>query len=438
MSPATVTVPWGREELTLTLPANWKLVGVLRPQGRPPVEDIGVELDRALAAPIGSPSLRAMAAGAQQVVIVVDDLSRPTPAALFLPRLLAELNAAGVADSQITLLPALGVHRGMTESEMAAKVGAEALRRLRWVNHAFDDPGALTYLGRTSCGTPAYVNTLAAQADLIVSVGCIEPHVIASFGGGYKNLFPGIAGQQTVAANHALNCRPSTFNMVGQPPEKNPMRLDLEECGKLLKKPVFVANVILNSDMRPVRIAAGDPIAAHREGCRVCAEMYGVQIPGPADVVIANSFPMETDLRQGFKALANTIRATKPGGVMFSLIRAEEGLGAMNVPSKRIPLGKGAMRMIAGLLLPVFGRIRLKGMRDDDKFFVYFALQTLKRYNVVFYAPNVPAELGQRVPFLDFNADMSVAMSKAVAAAPREASVLVFPNGGVTYPILLR
>jgi nickel-dependent lactate racemase len=61
--------------------------------------------------------------------------------------------------------------------------------------------------------------------------GSIEPHLIARFGGGYKNLIPGVAGRETVAHNHALNCRPDTFNRVGQPIERNLMRLDLEERG---------------------------------------------------------------------------------------------------------------------------------------------------------------------------------------------------------------
>ena len=436
MSLETITMPWGGEELSIALPAGWKLAGVLRPQGRPALADPQAELRAALAAPIGCRPLRELAAGAGNVAIVVDDVSRPTPAAAMLPAVLGELNAAGVSDDRITLIAALGVHRPMTEAEIAAKVGPVGLGRLRWVNHASDQPDALVALGATSRGTPVSINKTVAGADLIVSLGNIEPHVIASFGGGYKNIIPGVAGQQTIAHNHALNCKPATFNMVGQPPERNPMRLDLEEGAALLRKPVFIVNMVLNSDLQPVRIVAGDPIAAHRAGCQTSAELYGVEVAGPADVVIANSFPMETDLRQGFKSLANTIRALKPGGVMLNCIRATHGLGDMNVPARRIPLGKGAMRVAAGLLLPFFGRLRLRGMRDDDKFFIYFALQTLKRFNVVFYAPNVPAELGQRVPFLDFNADLGVALAKAAAAAPKDASVLVFPNGGVTYPIL--
>ena len=177
--------------------------------------------------------------------------------------------------------------------------------------------------------------------------------MIASFGGGWKNVVPGLAGKDTIAANHAINCQPATFNMVGQPCEANPMRLDLEEAGALVGKPAFIVNAILNPALRPVRIVAGDPVQAHREGVRTSARLYGVEIEAPADVVITNSCPMDTDVRQGFKALANTVRATRAGGVIFTCLRASEGMGALNVPSREIPLaGRHAGRRLA--LLPFF------------------------------------------------------------------------------------
>lgn len=436
METTRISVPWGGETLAFDLPASWRVLGVLSPKGVPPLSDAEDALLAALRSPIESAPLAALAAGARRVTIVVDDLSRPTPAYLFLPAILQELNDAGVPDGAITLIPGLGVHRGMTEEEMEAKVGPAVLHRVRWTNHAFDNPEAHSYLGTTSRGTPVYINRVVAEADLVIGVGCIEPHVIASFGGGFKIILPGVASQQSVAANHALNCRPETFNMVGQPPEKNPMRLDLEEAGRMLGKPVFLVNAVLNDALQPVRIVGGDPVAAHRAGCETSAEMYGVHVPELADVVISNSYPMETDLRQGFKSLANTIRALRPGGVMFNFIHAQEGLGDMNMPTQNIPIGKKGMRVLAGLILPFFNRLKLGGMRDDDKFFIYFALQTLKMYNVVFYAPTLPADLSKHLPFLDFNQDMQTALSKVTRAAPSDASVLVFPHGGVTYPIL--
>ena len=181
------------------------------------MKDAADEVRRSLQEPVGTPHLRDMVRKRMQVALVMDDLSRPTPVALLLPAVLDELAQGGVGREDVTLVTALGLHRPMQEAEIAQRVGNAGLAGLRWENHACDDAERLVSLGTTSRGTPVWIHKTVAQADLVVSLGCIEPHIIASFGGGYKNLLPGVAGRETVAHNHSLNCTPTTFNMVGQP-----------------------------------------------------------------------------------------------------------------------------------------------------------------------------------------------------------------------------
>ncbi len=233
----------------------------------------------------------------------------------------------------------------MEESEILTRTGLTSLDGILWENPDPDDEAKMKYLGITSRGTPVWINKTAADADLVVSIGCIEPHIIASFGGGYKNILPGIAGRISIAHNHGLNCQPTTFNMVGQPIDQNPMRQDLEEAGKMLPGTVFIVNAILNNHQQLVRIVSGDPIQAHRAGVAVSAGLYGVEIPGKADIVITDSHPMNSDLRQGVKALANTVRALKPGGVLITVVQAEEGVGVFGLANKKLPLGKSAIKV---------------------------------------------------------------------------------------------
>ena len=166
----------------------------------------------------------------------------------------------------LTIVPALGLHREMLPKEIAHRLGLADLSAFQWANPACDDEASMLNLGTTRRGTPVWIDRTVAEADLIVSIGCIEPHIIASFGGGYKNLVPGVAGRATIAHNHSLNCTPETFNMVGQPIEGNPMRLDLEEAAGMLKPPVFIVNAALNNHQQIVRVVAGHPIQAHRKG----------------------------------------------------------------------------------------------------------------------------------------------------------------------------
>ncbi|NMB90947.1 MAG: nickel-dependent lactate racemase [Chloroflexi bacterium] len=436
MNQAALRMPWGQEQVDIPLPPGWELDGQMEPSALPGVADPAAETERSLQTPVGSARLSELARPGIKIALVVDDGSRPTPVARILPAVLAELQHSGATLDQVTVIAALGVHRPMEESELAERIGAQWMGQVQWVSHDCDDPQKLAHLGTTSRGTPVWINRTVAEADLIVSVGCIEPHIIASFGGGYKNLVPGVAGRATIAHNHALNCQPGTFNMVGQPIDQNPMRLDLEEAAGMLKAPVFIINAVLNSSLEVVRVVTGHPIAAHREGARVSAGIYGVQVPRLADVVITASHPMDQDLRQGVKALANTIRAMRPGGMMITLIRADEGVGVFGLANRKLPVGRGALKLLAPILLPQVPKLKLKGMGEEDRFFLYFALQAMRRGTLVVYAPTIPFEIRERLPFVTFADSVADALGMARQCFPDKAHVLAFPYGGSTYPIL--
>ncbi len=436
MSNPVVTLPWGGGQLTLNLPVTWRISGVLEPAVVPPVADEEAGVGLALAEPVGAPKLEEMAgqvAPDQRVVVVIDDGSRPTPVARILPAVLARLERGGIGRERVTIVPALGVHRPMETAELEQRTG---MTGLQWENPDCDNPDRMAFLGTTTRGTPVWINKTVAEAGLVFSIGCIEPHIIASFGGGYKNLVPGVAGRVTIAHNHALNCSPDTFNMVGQPIEQNPMRLDLEEAAGMLKPPVFIVNAILNHHQEVVKVVAGHPIAAHRAGVAASAGMYGVKVARPADVVITCSAPMDQDLRQGVKALANTVRAVRRGGVMITLVRAEEGVGVFGLANRKLPLGRGALKALAPVLLRAVPRLKLKGMGEEDRFFLYFALQAMRHARLLMYGPTIPVEIHERLPFVEFLPNPADALRLAESRFPSGADVLVFPHGGITYPDL--
>ncbi len=446
MPPSNLEIPWGNDLINLSLPDHWRLAGVLEPASLPPVADPIDEVRRALAEPVNMPCLpdlvhQHLSGPDARVALVIDDGSRPTPVSAILPTVLADLERGGLRREQITLVPALGLHRPMTEEEIAARIapspsGREILASIHWENPDCDDPNKLVFLGTTRFGTPVWVNKAVAEADLVISIGCIEPHIIASFGGGYKNIVPGVAGRQTVAHNHTLNCTPATFNMVGQPIENNPMRQDLEEAAAMVKGKVFVVNAILNHVQQVVRVVAGDPLAAHRAGAKYSAGLYGVQVERPADVVITASHPMDSDLRQGVKALANTIRAVRPGGVVITFVRAEEGTGVFGLANRKLPLGRSALKTFSPLLLRLVPRLKLNGLGEEDRFFLYFALQAMRHALLLMYAPTIPAETQEHLPFVSFVSQPAAALDLARQRFPREASVLFFPHGGITYPVI--
>jgi nickel-dependent lactate racemase len=430
----SLTLPWGKESISYDLPKSWEVIGSYEPVSLHPVTDPAKETLRSLENPIGSLRLKDRLQAGMKVALVIDDASRPTPVSLIYPKVLDELHRGGIKDSEITIVPAIGLHRCMPEAEIRQRLGISLKDSLQFVNPECDDLSTMLNLGTTSRGTPVWINRQVAGADFVISIGCIEPHIIASFGGGYKNIIPGVAGRATTAHNHTLNCASATFNMVGQPVENNPMRLDLEEGCRMLKPPVFIVNAILNNLQQVVQIVAGDPIVAHRAGVKISSDLYAVTVPARADIVITDSHPMDSDLRQGVKALANTVRALKPGGVIITLVRAEEGVGVFGLANSKLPFGHNALQFLAPVLLPLVPKLKIKGLGEEDRFFLYFALQAMRLGTLYMVAPTIPLETQSHLPFVQFWPSIQDAVAATFKKFPGKAEVIVFPSGGISYP----
>lgn len=432
---STLRVPWGDSALESPMPANWRLLGTMIPSTIEPLADPERMLDGALRTPTGCPALTAMAHGKKRVAIVVDDISRPTPAHRLMGSILAHLRDAGVRDDAITFVPGLGLHRPMTAEEMEAKVGKNNLAGLRWHNPDCRDKRKLTYLGTTKRRTRAYVDKAVAGADLVVLVGTIEPHPHAGFGGGFKNVLPGVAGVETIANNHAICAHPKYFSMIGTDPDTNPMRQDIEEAGRMLRGDTFLVNTVLNSDIEIVRLVAGDPVAAHREGVGTAAQVFGAKIPSQADVLITNSCPMDIDLRQGVKAVANTLFAVKPGGVVLACLKCDEGMGNIKIHGVKLPyVPPGVSKIILELLATIISKFAPPGVSPEERFSVYFMLKALLRNKLFLCAPAIADSIDGISPSIRVFRDFPAAVGAVSKAAPR-ADVLVFPQGGITYPV---
>jgi len=279
-------------------------------------------LQEAMENPIASVRLSEIAKPGQMVVIVTSDMTRPCPSDTLLSPVLAELNSAGVPDEDITVVIALGLHRPMTEAEIAGMVGAEMAGRVKIINH---DPDQTIDLGVTSLGTPVSIFRPVVEADLRVCLGNLELHYFAGYSGGAKAILPGCAAEKTVRHNHAMMTQPesATGELVG-----NPVRADLEEGVNMIGVD-FVVNVIVDADHHILAAFAGDVTAAHRVGCEWVAQRGKVPMPRQTDIVIssAGGFPKDLNLYQAQKALDNVAYAVRPGGIIVLLAECPEGLG---------------------------------------------------------------------------------------------------------------
>lgn len=104
-----------------------------------------------------SPRLRAPASH-NKIAILVDDLTRPTPAGAILSLLVDELEKRGVRDRQIQVIIALGTHRAMDEREIKQRFGERIVNRLSITNHDFVSEEGLVRMGKTKLGIPISIN----------------------------------------------------------------------------------------------------------------------------------------------------------------------------------------------------------------------------------------------------------------------------------------
>jgi nickel-dependent lactate racemase len=312
-------------EFTVELPSSWDVaICQMRGHDRPRLNQ--AEINDAFSHPIGSPPIRELAKGKQEVVILFDDLTRPTPVADLVPYVLKELEAAGISDEHIRFIAAIGAHRALTRIDFVKKLGEAVLDRFPVYNH--NPYENCTYLGETSRGTPVAINSEVMRCDLKIGIGSITPHAAASFGGGGKILLPGVASIDTIGANHALAARARERGRSGSMTyglgfEENELRLDIAEAAKMAGLDIKV-DAIINNKREITALFVGEPLAAHLEGVKLAKEVYATEPLGDRDIVIANAYAKGTE---PFHASAVGARMlTEAGGDLVLIIDTPEGL----------------------------------------------------------------------------------------------------------------
>jgi len=286
----------------------------------------GLDLVRAaMAAPIGSPSLRELARGKRKVTLIASDHTRPVPSKYIVPPMLEEIRA-GNPEAEVTILVATGLHRTTSREELVAKFGEEVVAHERIVVHDCDDAANLVRLGTLPSGGELVVSRLAAEADLLVAEGFIEPHFFAGFSGGRKSVLPGIASRATVMYNHnsAFIAHPRARTGVI---EGNPIHEDMLFAARAAKL-AYVVNVVIDADHEPIHCVAGDCEAAHRAGREFLARRCQVEAI-PADIAVSTNggYPLDQNIYQSVKGMTAAEATVRPGGVIVMLSSSSDGHG---------------------------------------------------------------------------------------------------------------
>jgi nickel-dependent lactate racemase len=296
--------------------------------------DVAAALDAALDRPIGSRPLRELAAGKKTAAISVCDITRPAPNWLTLPPVLERLHDAGIPVEGVTILIATGLHREATASEIDHILGPEIAAKYRVVNHDARVLADHRWLGTTGRGIPVYIDERFMAAELHITLGFIEQHLMLGFSGGRKLVAPGLAAQETIKVIHSPTFMREPMATEGSIAD-NPLHAQLLEIARMAGHD-FMLDVTLTQSREVSGIFAGDPVKAHAAGVDFLRTTSLERLTGLADAVITSAagYPLDLTLYQTVKGVTAAQHIVKPGGRILIMGECAEGVGSPEFAEK--------------------------------------------------------------------------------------------------------
>ncbi len=322
-----VKLEYGRQGLYAELPDE-RIVRTLAYKDAPPLADPQSEVATLLAQPIGTPPLAELAKGRKDACIVICDITRPVPNEIFLRPVLQTLEAAGIPRDKITILVATGLHRPNEGAELVEMVGQHIVDHYRIENHRGQKLDEHTYLGDSPRGVPIWIDSRYVQADLKITTGLIEPHLMAGFSGGRKLICPGIAALETVKVWHGPDFLENPKADCGIL-EGNPVHEENTWIGRKTGCD-FIVNVVIDAQRRPLKWVAGDMVAAFEEGVKFVRGVVRDTVAEPVDIVVTScaGYPLDTTFYQAVKGLTGALPIVKQGGTIVMCASLSEGIGS--------------------------------------------------------------------------------------------------------------
>ncbi len=413
-----IRMDYGKNGLYIDVPEN-NLMCILSMQVSDHVEDPDAAVRKAIDQPIGTRPLAELAMGKENACIVICDITRPVPNRVILPPILQTLEESGMARDDITILIATGIHRPNEGDELIALVGEHIARNYRVINHFARQYNTHTYLGKTSRHTEVWINSAYVNADLKITTGFIEPHLMAGFSGGRKLIVPGIASLKTVKVMHGPTILEHPNAREGQI-ENNPFHEEALEIARMAGVD-FIVNIAMDEARRVTGIFAGDLELAHAEGVRFVRNHVLDTAPEPADIVITSSagYPLDTSFYQAVKGLTAALPVVKEGGTIILTAECSQGLGS--------PEFSELVRTVHD-----FDQFMKDIYREDyfigDQWQYEVLANVLRKVDVMLYASGITPEDQAIMPVTTIDS-VEAGLLQAMKKYGNNASVIVIPKG---------
>ena len=420
-----ITLDYGKTGLEVDLPDD-KIVGPLAIKPAEPLADQDAAIKQCLKNPIGSLPLSKLARGRKNACILICDITRPVPNHIILSPLLKTLEEAGIARKDILILIATGLHRPNEGAELVELVGPEIVANYRIENHHGKITEEHDYLGTTPNGVPVHIDSRYVRADLKITTGLIEPHLMAGYSGGRKVICPGIAGLETVKVWHGpkfLEHPNADCGILhGNPVHEENTRIALMAgCD-------FIVNVCIDGNRNILWAGAGDMIKAWEEGVRFVEHVVRVPVKEPLDIVVTScaGYPLDTTMYQAVKGLSGALPIVKQGGTIIMAAGLSEGLGSPEFQAL----------MADNPDLTIFKeRILGKDYFVMDQWQLEELAKVVAKCKVKVVSDGIPAETLRRC-YVEPVATVEKAVADSLAEYGPKARVAVIPKGPYVLPFV--
>ena len=401
------------------------VLACLEPRAIEPSRPAAELAEEALDHPIGSPPLEELVSARARVLVLVDDITRQTPAWALLPAVFRRLAERGCGPERTKILIAAGTHSRMSQPEVEKKLGREIPRQYPVFIHHWRQEENLMDLGATRDGTPVRVNRLVGEADVVIGVGQIVPHRVMGYTGGATIVQPGISGPAVTGYTHWMSALYPGREILGV--AENPVRLEVEEIARKAGLR-FIVNVVMDAHARVVHIVAGDPVAAHRQGAEYSQAIYGVAQPRLADIVMAESYPADYDLWQAAKGVYSAELSVREGGVVVLVTPCPHGVSQEHPEVQRLGYHGYA---------EIKARVERREITDlvAAAHLVHVGRVIRDRARGIMVSAGIPPETQTRLGFKHARTPQE-ALNLAFDRAGSDAQVVVLRHGGDVLPLV--
>lgn len=266
----------------------------------------------------------------KKVLVIIPDGTRTAPVGLLFKTLFAQI---GEPTAAFDILVALGTHQPMSDSaicqrlEISADERSTQYRKVRFFNHAWDNPEALRNIGTIpaseisdlsgglfSMDVPVEINRLLFNYDQIIIVGPVFPHEVVGCSGGNKYLFPGVSGPKVLNFFHWLGAVVTNPMIIGN--KWTPVRKVVDRAGSMVQIPKLCFCMVVDKG-ELAGLFAGTPEGAWDKASDLSRKLHIAYKDHPFRTVLSCAPKMYDELWTGGKCMYKLEPVIADGGELI-------------------------------------------------------------------------------------------------------------------------